>query len=328
MITWIVALLCSTAVGARIGRLTVRPPSLARVSIAIAAVALTAAATVRTTTVVELLDGYREGLASTVFELCLIFFAATTSLIAVASLTRLSSRPQWPVAAAAAVVALVVAVVELADPDHSALTNGYLVVTTMFAASIGVRHISWNPLGRAIGLYCSGIAVIAAVCAVTLVTQPNTHLDPAGWWWSLAIILVSGGCSSVMIEAWVRAKRDLRRTRRLWTALTDAHPELLDSDYRSVTTTLTAGDRVSQILDGLYLHAGAGLIGRGSTPPPDDLAARAAVVAAWLHRSAVEVEPIDPGWLGTPDTVTDREWILAVSAAYERPRRRARSTVG
>ncbi|MFF0817523.1 hypothetical protein ACFYVR_20500 [Rhodococcus sp. NPDC003318] len=326
MITWLVALLCSTAVGARIGRLTVRPPSLARVSIAIAAVALTAAATVRTTTVVDVLDGFRDDLAATSFEWCLIAFAATTSLIAAASLTRLSTRSQWPVAVTAAALALVVAAVEV-TADHGALTNGYLVVTTVFAVAVGVRHVAWNPLGRAIGLYCLGLAVIAGVCAVTLVANPGNHLDPASSWWSVAVILVSGGCSSVMIEAWVRAKVDLRRTRRLWTALTAAHPELLDSDYRSVTATLTAGDRVSQILDGLYLHAGGGLIGPGSTAPPEDLSQRATVVAAWLHRSAFEVEPIDPRWLGTPVEVTDREWILALSAAYDRPRRRAGSTV-
>ncbi|GAA4478455.1 hypothetical protein GCM10023094_22140 [Rhodococcus olei] len=326
MITWIVALLCSTAVGARIGRLTVRPPSLARVSIAVAAIALTTAATVRTTTVTAVLDGYGDTLTATAFELCLIAFAATTSLIAAASLTVLSARPQWPAAATAAIAALVVGVVEL-WVGHSALTNAYLVVTTVFAVWVGARYLGWNPLGRAIGLYCAGIAVISGVCAVILVTDPGTHLDPANGWWTPAIVLVSGGCSSVMIEEWVRAQRDLRRTRGLWIALTTAHPEVVDTDYRSATATLTASDRVSQILDGLYLHAGAGLFGPGETPPPADLAERAEAVAHWLHRTAVAVEPIDPSWLGTPDDVTDRQWILAVCAAYNRPRRRAASTV-
>ncbi|MFD4292928.1 hypothetical protein ACFWQG_06870 [Rhodococcus sp. NPDC058532] len=327
MITWIVALLCSTAVGARIGRLTVRPPSLARVSIAIAAIALTAAATVRTATVSELLDGHREQLAATVFELCLIAFAATTALIAAASLTALSTRQQWPLAVASAAVAVLVAGTELTAAQHAPSTSAYLVAASLIATAVAARHVRWNVLGRAIGLYCAGLVVVAAVCVAGLVAQPREHLSPASGWWSLAVILVCGGCSSVMIEAWARAQLDLRRTRGLWTALTAAHPELLDSDYRSMTATLTAGDRISQILDGLYLHDGAGLLGPGGTPPPADPAEHAESVARWLHRTAVEVEPIDPGWLGTPDGLTDRQWILSVSAAYDRPRRRATATV-
>lgn len=327
MITWIVALVCSTAVGARIGRLTVRPPSLARVAIAIAATTMTAAATIRTTTFSELLDGYRDGLAATVFELCLVAFAATTALIAAASLTMLSARPQWPLATGSAVLALVVMAAECAADGHSPLTFAYVILASLFSLAVAVRYIGWNPLGRAIALYCVGILVIAALCAVALGSAPRDHIDPGSAWWSPAVIFVSLGCSSVMIEAWCRAQFDLRRTRRLWTALTSAHPELLDSDYRSMTATLTADDRVSQILDGLYLHAGAGLIVRGTSSPPTDTTAHAEAVAHWLHRTAVEVEAIDPGWLGTPEGVTDRQWILAVCAAFDRPRRRARSTV-
>lgn len=327
MITWLVALLCSTAVGARIGRLTVRPPSLARVSIALAAIALTAAATVRTSTVSEVLDGYGTHLAATVFELCLIGFGTATALIAAASTPRLSARPQWQLVAAAATVGAVAACIELLATEHSPVTSGYLVVTALFALAVAVRHARWNPLGRAIGLYCAGLLALVVGAAAALASDPRGHLSPAALVWSLAVILVSAGCSSVMIEAWVRARLDLRRTRGLWTALTTAHPELLDSDYRSVTATLTAGDRISQILDGLYLHDGGGLLGPGWSSPPEDPTEQAEAVAQWLHRTAVEIEPIDPGWLGTPETLTDREWVLSVSAAFDRPRRRAGTTV-
>ncbi|MGW0044527.1 hypothetical protein [Rhodococcus sp. NPDC003348] len=327
MITWAVALLCSTAVGARIGRLTVRPPSLARVAIALAAISLTVAATVRTSTVSEVLDGYGDHVAATVFELCLIAFGTTTALIAAASTTVLSARPQWQLVTVSAVATAVVTGLELSAAEHSPVTSVYLVVTALFATAVAIRYARWNPLGRAIGLYCAGLVVIAAGCAVDLFTDARSHFSPSSGLWSLAVILVSAGCSSVMIEAWGRAQLDLRRTRGLWTALTSAHPELLDSDYRSVTSTLTAGDRISQILDGLYLHDGGGLLGPGWSPPPADPAEQADAVAQWLHRTAVEIEPIDPGWLGTPDGLTDRQWILAVSAAYDRPRRRADATV-
>jgi hypothetical protein len=133
----------------------------------------------------------------------------------------------------------------------------------------------------------------------------------------VAIVAISAGCSSVMIEAWFRAQLDLRRTRRLWTALTTAHPELLETDYRSATATLTASDRISQILDGLYLHAGAGLFRPEPTPPPARLPEHAAMVARWLRSD--DPEPIDPAWLAAPDSVTDRRWIGAVCAAYNSP---------
>ena len=322
MTSWIVALLCSTAVGARIGRLTVRPPSLARVSIAVAAIALTAVATVRTPTVSEVLDGYGDSIATTLFEVFLVVFAAATSLIAAASLTVLSGRPQWPPIAVAATVAAVVIVVEL-WVGHPVVMSGYLIAATTVAVVIGVRHLGWNPLGRAIGMYCAGLATMAVTCTLALVDAPDAHLDPGNGWWTVVVVLVSAGCSSVMIEEWVRARSDLRRTRAVWTMLTTAHPEVVDDDYRSVTSALTAADRISQILDGLYLHAGAGLFGPGESPPAVDVAERAQTVASWLHRTATSVEPIDPGWLGTPETLTDRQWILAICAAYREPRRRA-----
>jgi hypothetical protein len=327
MITWAVALLCSTAVGARIGRLTVRPPSLSRIAIAIAAVTLTVAATVRTSTVSEVLDGYGDGVAATVFELCLLVFAASTALIAATSLTVLSTRPQWPLTVVAAALTCVFVATELLAARHSPATSVFVLTATVFAIGVSVRYIRWNPLGRAITLYTAGLVVIGAMCASNLATAAHDHLSPASGWWSLAVILVSGGCSSVMIEAWARARLDLRRTRAVWTQLTTAHPELLDSDYRSVTTTLTADDRVSQILDGLYLHAGAGLITRGESDPPAEMSLQADAVARWLHRTTTEPEPFDPGWLGTPAGVTDRQWILAVCAAYDRPRRHAAATV-
>ncbi|MFD1811863.1 hypothetical protein [Rhodococcus gannanensis] len=307
--------------------MTVRPPSLSRIAIAIAAVTLTVAATVRTSTVSEVLDGYGDGVAATVFELCLLVFAASTALIAATSLTVLSTRPQWPLTVVAAALTCVFVATELLAARHSPATSVFVLTATAFGIGVSVRYIRWNPLGRAIALYTTGLVVIGAMCASNLATAAHDHLSPASGWWSLAVILVSGGCSSVMIEAWARARLDLRRTRAVWTQLTTAHPELLDSDYRSVTTTLTADDRVSQILDGLYLHAGAGLITRGESDPPAEMSLQADAVARWLHRATTEPEPFDPGWLGTPAGVTDRQWILAVCAAYDRPRRHAAATV-
>ncbi|MFE3289749.1 hypothetical protein [Rhodococcus sp. NPDC059234] len=317
MITWLTAFVCSTAVGARIGRLTVRPPSLARVSIAVAAIAVTAAATIRTSTVTEVLDGWRSGAAATTFEICWIVFGAATALIAAASFPRLSRGPQWPLPTAFAAVAIAVTANELRGPDHHRLTDLFLTATSAFAVVAGLRYVRWNPLGRAIGLFCAGSMVVAGIGLLALTDPTSQHLAPDLTWWTVAIVLISAACSSVMIEAWCRAQLDLRRTRRLWTALTTAHPELLDTDYRSATATLTASDRISQILDGLYLHAGAGMFQPEPTTPPAGLPEHAAAVAEWLHRH--DAEPIDPAWLAAPDSVSDRRWIGAVCAAYNSP---------
>ncbi|MFC9787620.1 hypothetical protein [Rhodococcus sp. NPDC127528] len=317
MITWLTALVCSTAVGARIGRLTVRPPSLARVSIAIAAIAVTAAATIRTSTVAEVLDGWHSDAAATSFEICWIAFGAATALIATASFPRLSRGPQWPLPTVFAAVAIAVTANELRGPDHHRFTDFFLTATSTFAVVAGLRYVRWNPLGRAIGLFCAGSLVVAGIGLRALADPDGQHLAPQTAWWSVAIVVISAACSSVMIEAWWRARLDLRRTRRLWIALTAAHPELLDTDYRSATATLTASDRMSQILDGLYLHAGAGIFQPEPTPPPASLPEHAAAVAGWLHRR--DAEPIDPAWLAAPDSVSDRRWIGAVCAAYNSP---------
>ncbi|MFC4602606.1 hypothetical protein [Rhodococcus kronopolitis] len=316
MITWIVALICSTAVGARIGRLTVRPPSLARVSIAIAAIAVTLAATIDTDTMIDMLDSTGLGTAETAFTVSWIAFTTATALIAAVSLPRVSAWPQWLLSAAAVGVGLAVTTVELVAAGHSPVTDLYLAAAGLFAVGAGARQIRWNPLGRAIGLFCAGTLVVAAMCLRSLFAGPTRDLALTSGWWSLAIVLISAGCSSVMIESWLRAKTDLRRTFRLWSTLTRAHPELLDTDYRSATAALASSDRISQILDGLYLHAGGGLVTADDSQPPTALSEHADEVAQWLHRSAVAVELFNPAWLSTPDHLGDRDWIVAVATAY------------
>lgn len=316
MITWVIALICSAAVGARIGRLTVRPPSLARVSIALSAIAVTVAATVRTPTMIDMLDSTGLGTAETTFTVAWIVFATATALIAAVSLPRVSAWPQWLPSAGAVVTGLAVTAVELLDAGHSMVTDLYLAATMLFAVGAGARQCRWNPLGRAIGLFCAGSLVVAAASLRALVAGPSQVLELSNPWWSVAIVLISAGCSSVMVEAWFRAKSDLRRTFGLWSMLTTAHPELLDTDYRSATAALTSSDRISQILDGLYLHAGGGLVRAGDTPPPATPSEHADAVAQWLHRTATAVELIDPAWLSTPDHLSDRDWVVAVATAY------------
>ena len=309
-ITWVIAALCSAAVGARLGRLTVRPPSLARTSVAVAAIAVAAAAAVRTPTVATVIGPPGSSAPVLVFVACWVVAASATALIATSALSQLGRRGLTAITVAVSVltVADIVAMVVL---DATMVGAFLIVLTGLFAIGVGVRYVAWNPLGRAIALYLVGVAALV----VTLVASPDA-VDPPGGWWAVTIIVLSAACCSVMMESWLVARLDLRRTLALHRALIAAHPELADADYRSATPVLQANDRVSEILDGLYLHAGAGLVpaqGKEVDASPRD---RARAVAAWLRKDEFTV--IDPDLLGTPEALSDRSWVRLIAREFDR----------
>ncbi|NLG47251.1 hypothetical protein [Gordonia sp. (in: high G+C Gram-positive bacteria)] len=310
-VTWVIAALCAAAVGARLGRLTVRPPSLARSSVAVAAVAVAAAAAVRTPTVALILGPVGSNAAVLTFVGCWVVVATATALIALSALPKLGARPLG--AAAVAVSALAVAdVVAMAVTGETMIGALFIVLSGIFSIGVGLRYAAWNPLGRAIAFYLFGLAIMVAV----LVVAP-TEVEPMSGWWAAAIIILSAACCSVMVESWAVARLDLRRTVDLHRALIAAHPELADPDYRSATPVLQANDRVSEILDGLYLHAGAGLVpAEGSEQSTERPRARARQIARWLKED--EVTLIDPDVLSTPDGVSDRAWVRLIAREFDR----------
>ncbi|EGD53672.1 hypothetical protein [Gordonia neofelifaecis] len=309
-LTWVIAVLCAAAVGARMGRLTVRPPSLARSSVAAAAIAVAVAAAVRTPTVAVILGPPDSDVPMLTFIGCWVVVATATALIASAASPRVGRQTLEAVSIVIPTVAAVV-LVAMSVTGEMAIGSIFVIIACLFALVIGVRYIAWNPLGRAISYYLVGIAVVTVVLAL----DPS-HTEPASRWWAVSIIILSVSCCSVMIESWFVARRDLRRTRALLRSLVAAHPELGDGDYQSATTVLRADDRVSQILDGLYLHAGAGLI----APDPGDDAAgprqRARAIAAWLRDP--DAAPVDPRLLTTPDELSDRRWVRLIAREYDR----------
>ncbi|ALG86079.1 hypothetical protein [Gordonia phthalatica] len=309
-LTWVIAALCSAAVGARLGRLTVRPPSLARTSVAVAAIAVAAAAAVRTPTVATVIGSPGSSAPILVFVACWIVASSATALIAASALSQLGRRglTTVTVAVSALAVADVIAMVILGETMVGAIL---IVLADLFALGVGARYIAWNPLGRAIALYLIGVAVMVVV----LVVSPD-EVTPTGGWWAVTIIALSASCCSVMVESWLVARLDLRRTLALHSALIDAHPELADPDYRSATPVLQANDRVSEILDGLYLHAGAGLVpaeGKEFDESPRD---RARKIAAWLRTDEFTV--IDPHLLSTPQPLSDLRWVRLIAREYDR----------
>lgn len=305
-ITWLIAAVCAAAVGARLGRLTVRPPSLARSSVAVAAIAVAASAAVRTPTVALILGPAGTNAAVLTFVGCWVVVATATTLIALSALPTVGARP---LAAATVVVPAfaVVALVVMAVVGETTVGALFIVLTGIFSIGVGVRYTAWNPLGRAIGLYLVGLTIMVGVLAVA-----PERVAPTSGWWAAAIIVLSGACCSVMVESWAVARLDLRRTLDLHRALIAAHPELADPDYRSATPVLQANDRVSEILDGLYLHSGAGLVpAEGSAQSTERPRTRARRIARWLR---TEDSPLlDPVVLGTPDGMSDRAWVRLIA---------------
>ena len=309
-VTWVIAVLCAAAVGARIGRLTVRPPSLARTSVAVAAIGVAAAAAVRTPTVSVILEPLGDDVPVLAFVGCWVVVATATTLIGAATLPRMTQRVLHAVTVATVALALADLVVMSVTGD-AIVGSVFVVVAGVFALVNGVRYVAWHPLGRAIAYFLAGNTVATVVLALDL-----AHPDPENGWWAVAIIIISFACSSVMLTSFFSARRDLRRTHRLWTALATAHPEVASGDYKSATTVLAADDRVSQILDGLYLHAGAGLITPGDEADHGSPRDRAHEIATWLR--STEVIPIDPDKLTTPTDLSDRRWVQLIAREYDR----------
>ncbi|WP_143965668.1 hypothetical protein [Gordonia zhaorongruii] len=330
--TWIIAVLCAVAVGARIGRLTVRPPSLARTSVAIAAVATAVAAAVRTPTVAVVLGPAGSDTPVLIFVGCWVVVATATALIAASASPRVGRHVLHSATVAIPTVAVAV-VVAMAVTGSTAAGSLFVVLAGVFSLVVGIRYIAWHPLGRAIACYLAGVLVVIIIIAIE-----RDQIVPANGWWAVAIIVLSVACASVMVESWFVARQDLRRTDGLWQELRQAHPELDDGDYRSATTVLRADDRVSTILDGLYLHAGAGMFDPGPAGGDSDGGdsssdesgggdprgpeARAAAIAQWLHRGFHDDGPsaYDTASLATPLDLSDRRWVRLIAREYQRTR--------
>ncbi|MCF8587516.1 hypothetical protein L5G28_00545 [Gordonia sp. HY285] len=310
LLTWVIAALCAAAVGARIGRLTVRPPSLARTSVAVAAIGVALAAAVRTPTVSRILDPFGDDVAVLTFVGCWVVVLTATTLIGAAALPRMTQRALH-VTTVITVAVGSADIIAMSVVGEAVVGTVFVVVAGVIALINGLRYIAWHALGRAIAYFLTGITVVTVVLALDLRSP-----DPENGWWAAAIIIISFACSSVMLASWFVARRDLRRTHRLWAALAAAHPEVATGDYQSATPVLAANDRVSQILDGLYLHAGAGLITPGDEPDHGTPRARARQIATWLHET--EVTPIDPDKLTTPDDLSDRRWVQLIAREYEK----------
>lgn len=327
MIVWLTALLVWIAVGARVGRVLVRPATTPRVAIMAAVAAVGAAATVTVPEIALALDNVRPaglppGLLSDGVRLSAwIAFATATSVVAAAA---------WPVVSRHNLrrIALVIygagGLAILATLLWS-FTAGWvlLVAACGFIVLTGVRNLDWTALGRGIAIYTAGSAVVGVLAALQA-WRSWTGAAPASpgqapWvsqFWSAAAALIALGGTWIVVELWTRAKQTLRETRALHRTMIERFPEVIAHGQPSTATQLRASDQIAQIMDALYLQSGSGVELGAAGPPPADVLARAERVARWARNPLGEIV-IDARWIAPPEGISPRGWVRAIARAFD-----------
>ncbi|EOM77610.1 hypothetical protein DW322_08280 [Rhodococcus rhodnii] len=326
MTAWVITVFCALAAGARVGRVLVRGATPLRMALLVAVAFLTLASVVWVPPVGAALRALAPG---TDLRWTLAVGATTLGVVsgtvgAVSSSSRVSRRWMRPIALAATTATVLV----LAASVVSGSERPAAVVTAaagLVIVAMTVRYVAWTPLGRGVAALTLG----ALVLVVAAVGVAATGAD-AGWPVGVAgagAVLVATGTMWVPVELWVRARLTLRRVRGLRRDLVARFPEV--STIRPggrTTTVLDAQDAVAQIVDALYIQAGAGLFPTGRVPLPDGTADRVAALVEWIddpHGSAV----LDTEWIAPPDGMSARRWVLTIASAYDDRHRRESTAV-
>lgn len=327
MTLWLTALLVWVAAGARVGRVLVKPATTARMAIVVAVSAVALASTVAIPDIAVAIDnllpgGLRSGWLSTgVVVSAWILFTTATSVVASAAWPVVSRRNLRQVAMAVYGIGAVAIVVTLAW----SFTFGWIMVAlaAVFIVTTGLRNLDWTTLGRGIAIYTAGTALVA-VLAVANAGRGFQNAEPAppgqptwGWQaWEIASLLISLGAVSIVIELWCRARIVLRRIRGLHRLMVGRFPEVVAPEQNATSAQLKASDHVAQVMDGLYLLAGSGIVIPAAGEPPNSVPERAAVVAEWARNPLGDLF-VDARWIAPPPSVSPRGWVLAIAGEFE-----------
>ncbi|HLS75588.1 MAG TPA: hypothetical protein VK083_02205 [Nocardia sp.] len=327
MIVWLTALLVWMAVGARIGRVLVRPATTSRVAIVVAVSSVGAAATVAVPEIALALDNLRPSglppgsLSDGTHLAAWISFATATSVVAAAAWPVVSRRNLRQIAL---LIYGIGALAILASLLWS-FTAGWMVLvpTCAFIVLTGVRNLDWTTLGRGIAIYATGAAVVGAQAALRAWRGWNgegaTEYGAPQWaWplWSAASALIALGAVWVVVELWARARRTLRETRTLHRTMLERFPEVIAHEQPSSSTQLRASDQIAQIMDALYLQSGSGVELIAAGPPPADVGERAERVARWARNPLGETV-VDARWIAPPEGISPRGWVRAIARAFD-----------
>jgi hypothetical protein len=162
--------------------------------------------------------------------------------------------------------------------------------------------------------------------------------------------IVAAGSLLPAVEDWFGGRRELRLIDPLLTELERRQPDVGIGERPRGPLVFRVAERLSLISDALYLEAtmaehlragksdGAGVevladAGRRGVRPDE----QAMAIAKWIHagrrtprveRPAAQGQFPGMGWLGQPESYSDREWILEIARQYCALEKQARPTAG
>ncbi len=274
MIFWAVALLVWVAAGARLGRVVARTATPLRMSMVFAGFSVALSSTVMVPAVWDIVDR----IAPEQHAAAMIVIVLWTALSAASAVGAVSA---WPVMSRPAMRGLATVLYSVGAPggDRGSLRLPGAGSDLYHRRSVpchfdgGYGTLRGRRWGRGIALIVTGSSILLVVVVVMLVEsiggtgalESDIWTGPGGVWFIAASsVLIALGITWVLLETWLRARRDLYRLRRMHALLVKRFPpEVVDADSAGSTSVLRASDMIAQIMDAMYIQSGAGMFDVG-----------------------------------------------------------------
>ena len=325
MIAWAIALVVWIAAGARLGRVVAREATPLRTAMVIVGFCVALIATVLVPGVWDIVERVApdQHFSAMVVVVLWVFLSAASAVGAVSA---------WPVMTRSAMRGIAIVLYTVGLLVSIAVGFGYpipalvfVIIALSLVISTGLRHVAWAPLGRGIALIVLGSVTLLIVVVVMLVEAiRGTNSLESGVWTgagvgfvSAASLLIALGITWVLAETWVRARLDLMRLRRMHELLVKRFPEVVDADSAASTSVLRASDVIAQIMDAMYIQAGAGMFDVGGREPPRSIASHSGILAGWIE-DPLGSDVLDTRWIAPPGGMSARRWVLVVARDHEK----------
>ncbi|MDI9916631.1 hypothetical protein [Rhodococcus sp. IEGM 1379] len=325
MIAWAIALVVWIAAGARLGRVVARAATPLRTAMVIVGFCVALMATVLVPGVWDIVERVApdQHFSAMVVVVLWVFLSAASAVGAVSA---------WPVMTRSAMRGIAIVLYTVGLLVSIAVGFGYPIPALVFVTialslviSTGLRHVAWAPLGRGIALIVLGSTTLLIVVVVMLVEAiRGTNSLESGIWTgtgvgfvSAASVFIALGITWVLAETWVRARLDLMRLRRMHELLVKRFPEVVDADSAATTSVLRASDVIAQIMDAMYIQAGAGMFDVGGREPPRSIASHSGILAGWIE-DPLGSDVLDTRWIAPPGGMSARRWVLVVARDHEK----------
>ncbi|MCJ0904002.1 hypothetical protein [Rhodococcus sp. ARC_M6] len=325
MIAWAIALVVWIAAGARLGRVVARAATPLRTAMVIVGFCVALMATVLVPGVWDIVERVApdQHFSAMVVVVLWVFLSASSAVGAVSA---------WPVMTRSAMGGIAIVLYTVGLLVSIAVGFGYpvpalvfVIISLSLVISTGLRHVAWAPLGRGIALIVLGSTTLLIVVVVMLVEAiRGTNSLESGVWTgagvgfvSAASLLIALGITWVLAETWVRARLDLMRLRRMHELLVKRFPEVVDADSAATTSVLRASDVIAQIMDAMYIQAGAGMFDVGGREPPRSIASHSGILAGWIE-DPLGSDVLDTRWIAPPGGMSARRWLLVLARDHEK----------